>query len=241
MTQEAFEYRIDPETGVVYSRVNSKFKSESDEIAYKAMLKQSGIPKEYWDLTWEKVKDNYTTSKDSFNKAMRYIRKKDDEALKNVSLFLTGPNLSGKTTVACLIGQGFLRAGKIVHYVLANNLALLFHNSFSYGDDDAKAKLKNILRADLLIIDEIFDDTKVFMYKDPDSKLRIVAMWDQTLRTHISEGRRLVLLSNQALDKARSYSTSIFELLDSNCRVLEFKDNVKGLKKQRIQDALEKD
>lgn len=234
---EPYIYEVDPVTGETYSVKNPSFKPP--QKFFDSLLEKSGIPREYHGLEFVDIRKNFVKSKQSFQRAMNYIRHRDDPAMKTQSLYLWGPNNSGKTSVACAIGRGFLKANQSVRYVLAGDLALLFHESFSYEAHEPKQDLRTAELVDLLIIDEVFDETKSFLYQN---RSKMIAAWDRMLRSRLSNGRRTIFLSNVKLEKSKAWSPGIFVLLDRHCLSLLFEDDVRSQQHeaQKVMEILDK-
>ena len=80
-----------------------------------------------------------------------------DKYLGSKGVYLYGAAGVGKTVIACFIGRQEICNGKIVRFVSAPKLVMELQDSFrnDKGDDSAYLKLKKLVDADTLILDDI--------------------------------------------------------------------------------------
>jgi len=199
---------------------------------YNAAFRFSGIPLEYVSLDFDNVEDKYVESRESFLLCKKYAMECRQESTQGISLYLHGAlNRSGKTTMQAAIGKEFLRQGFTVKYYQAGDLALKLINFDTYHTVMEEAR-----RADLILLNDAFDPNKSLMW-GRDKKPMIVSAWDTFVRSLMQDTKRFVIDGNVALAKVKeSYSLSLYELLDTNCKQLEFLDSVKSARKMRVSE-----
>lgn len=232
---EPYLYYAD-ENGELQHKINPDYEVWRKNEMFNVMLKYSGIPSEYHTLGFSAIKGNYKKSKLNFKHCVKYAINPDDPKFKDVSLYLYGPNSSSKTSVACAIGMGYLKCGKYVRFITANELVELMIERVSWkAEDEVTSKLKDFEKCDLIIIDDAFDSKKSLIYETK-SKNQIVQMWDGFLRRNLSNHTRFVVTSNEEMEKVLlSYSKDIYEQLNRNFYKLEFLDDITNMRKSRFE------
>lgn len=225
------KYEIKIIDGIEIATLNSEWKKEIQNKKYEFFLKESHIPKDYYNLNFEHA--SIGSNKEVVQKCYNYINNYNKHSIKN--LYLYGLNSSGKTTAMCSIGKEAIRKGLKVKFILSSDLLSVLQKTSGYNNNEEmfseKRKLEN---CDILLIDELFDSTKSILWKG-DSKNLIVAEWDSFLRHTISNGVKIVCTSNILPFRiASDYSQSLFELIDRNFEILEFTESVKQERKRRV-------
>lgn len=229
---EQYEY-IENENGEsVVKGLNPEWAARERKRKLSVMLEYSGIPSRYRNLTFDKFENNIVKSKSNLLLCRKYATNPRDPQLKDVSLYLYGPNTAGKTTIACAIAQEMMMAGLIVKYAGFGSLidTIVLSHDFKQGES-ARANLSRYDTCDVIILDDSFDPNKSATYRD--SKL-IVQGLDKFLRKHFNDRRRFIFTSNKKIvDIANFYSTDIYEMVDQNSIAFEFLDDIKAIKKEQ--------
>lgn len=145
----------------------------------------------------------------------------------NKMIYMTGTNGTQKTTLAMWVGKELIKKGKSVYYTLMENLTISLSPDFSSKDnDDARKRLVDkALSADLLIVDESFDRSKMTLYKSGYQ----IPLLDSFLRNRFDiEKKGILFISNKAPDTlaANGFGESLHNFIVRNTRgsVLIFKD-----------------
>jgi len=220
--------------GETILKLNPDYKEYMEDKKYRIRLKNSGIPKNYWDIEF----DDYIgeNSRNSLDKAIIYSERCLEEKFHNVNLFLTSStNGTQKSMVACNIGKEFIKNNLTVKFVYASELIDILLKSQGYGSNkqisyngemiEPEYILNNLYSVDLLIIDDIFDKKKSTYWKS--SPELAITSWDKFLRKRISEDKRMVLTSNFNMDSIEvDFGTSLYNLLHRNFVELNFYDSV---------------
>lgn len=166
------------------------------------------------------------------NKLLQYIDHFRDH-FHHQSLYLHGNHSTQKTTLAQWVGRELLERGFRVQYILMKTL-IEFLVSRGWEDKEAafaeqyQYSASDILKADVLIIDEAFDPQKIVIYK---SSYQIPFL-DQFLREWLDVYEKPILfLSNKKLENIQREIPALkdlFFLLDRKIRLkggeLQFQD-----------------
>lgn len=225
------------EDGETYAIINPEYEQKILKDKYELYLKQSHIPHYYWDINLE----NYQGNKESigFKSVKYFIDNLQDEKLKHVNLYLHGTHSSQKTALAVNILKAGIKKGYRVRFVLAGDLiASLMKNQGFKNDPEIEGFIKDLKKADLLVIDDIFDPNKALLWKNSENKNMILSEWDTFLRGFLSSESRLILTSNfEPTVIKQYYGESLYELVDRNMVALQFTDTIKEYKKTKLSDV----
>lgn len=226
------------EHGQVTVKLNPAWQKHIQNVRYKFFLKESGIPIDYWDIDFDSFP--WEKSKDSVNKCMKFSAEMTEEKFSHISLYLHGINSSGKTSVQCAIGKAAIRHGLKVSFVLAGALTDLFFKVKGFkAEDEAKIAFDKIQGSNIILIDDAFDKNKSTLWSG-DNKGMIIGYWDSFLRDMLSKGTRFVITSNFTMaEVGASYGISMKELLERNFIQLPFQDQVKFIRKNRLERVFE--
>lgn len=225
-------FERDPETGQEYAIENPQWTKRAKRANYKFLLEWSGIPKNYWDLDFRDYKGE--VSRKQVDVAQAFAKNITDEKVKNMNLYLWGPNSSQKTMIACAIGKEAIRQGLLVQFILAGDLidALMKNQGYS-KDDQEHEKIRRIKMSHIVIVDDMFDDKKSMMWKTANADLIIVEV-DRFIRHMTSENIHCVFSSNIELPTIKfNYGQSLFELMDREFYQLKFEDLIRAHRKDR--------
>lgn len=231
MEIEKYIYLQDSD-GEIVVKLNPEWKSYIQNVKYDFYLKDSHIPKDYWDLDFSHV--SIGTNKSVVDKCIEYCNLLGNKKLKK-SLYLYGENSSGKTTAMCALGKCCIRKGLKIKFILSSDLLSLLQKTSGYSlNEELEKEKQNLESCDILLIDELFDSTKSLVWKG-DSKNLVVAEWDSFLRHMLSNDKKIICTSNILPARISSgYSKSLYELVDRNFELLEFTESVKEKRKTRI-------
>lgn len=225
------KYEIKIIDGIEVATLNREWKKEIQNKKYQFFLKESNIPFDYYNLSFEHA--SIGSNKDVVDKCYNYINNYNKNSVKN--LYLYGLNSSGKTTAMCSIGKEAIRKGLKVKFILSSDLLSILQKTSGYNaNEDFLSEKRKLESCDIILIDELFDSTKSILWKG-ESKNLIVAEWDSFLRHVLSNGIKIVCTTNILPFRISSdYSQSLFELVDRNFEVLEFTESVKQERKRRV-------
>ena len=225
------KYEIKIIDGIEVATLNPEWKKEIQNKKYSFYLKESNIPTDYYNLSFEHA--SIGSNKDVVQKCYDYIINYNKNSVKN--LYLYGLNSSGKTTAMCSIGKEAIRKGLKVKFILSSDLLSVLQKTSGYNiNEEMLSEKRKLENCDMILIDELFDSTKSILWKG-ESKNLIVAEWDSFLRHVISNGIKIVCTTNILPFRISSdYSQSLFELVDRNFEVLEFTESVKQERKRRV-------
>lgn len=229
MNIEKYIYEEDSD-GEIVAKLNPEWKTHIQNLRYDFYLKESNIPKDYWDLDFSHV--SMGRNKSVVDRCVEFV---NTFSTKRRSLYLYGENSSGKTTAMCSIGKECIRNGLKVKFILSSDLLSLLQKTSGYGwNEELEAEKLKYENCNVLLVDELFDSTKSIIWKG-DSKNLIVAEWDSFLRHLISNNIAVVCTSNILPMRISSeYSKSLFELVDRNFEILHFTESVKEERKKRV-------
>lgn len=228
---EKYIYEED-EDGETVVRLNPEWKKHIQNVKYDFFLKDSHIPKDYWDLDFSHV--SIGSNKSAVDKCIEYCDLLGKKKIKK-SLYLFGENSSGKTTAMCALGKCCIRKGLKIKFILSGDLLSLLQKTSGYSvNPELENEKSNLENCDVILIDELFDSTKSIIWKG-DSKNLVVAEWDSFLRHMLSNDKKIICTSNILPARISSeYSKSLYELVDRNFEVLQFTQSIKEQRKKTI-------
>lgn len=203
-------------------------------------VKSSGLSEDDLDYDVETYAGN--NSLENISKLKNYISNFRD--LKNEAIYFFGSNGTQKTTVAKWVGVSLLKKGYSVQYVTMKSLIDVLIASFSDTDEESAFRKKQIdlySNCDLLIIDEVFDKSKVTLFKSGYQ----IPFLDQFIRNRLDTLKKGILfISNKTIAQisAEGFGDSLQDLLErkvilrkSNLTFLDRffnevnRDNMKGV------------
>ncbi len=230
--EDQYIYSIDPSTGEEYSTLNPAFQKEQKKKLYEYYLKYSGIPKEYWDIDTRSIKISDTLR----DQAIEYVNTIET---KKTNLYLWGAeNSTGKTSLACAIGQDLLRKGYECYFGMASDVIKALMKTSGFNSDkyneEAFTLIKRLSTADVIIIDDIFDPNKSIHWTTKSNNL-IVGEWDSLLRSAVNDNKKIILTSNKSLQHvAQNFSTDLANLLDRSFTFIEFTESIHHIRKEQL-------
>jgi DNA replication protein DnaC len=156
---------------------------------------------------------------------LKFYVKNFDKRFSSKMVYLYGANGTQKTTLAMWVGRELIREGKTVYYSLMENLSIALAPDFN-AEDNSRAKLvERALDADLLILDESFDRTKMTLYKSGYQ----IPLIDSLIRNRFDiEKKAIIFISNKPASTLveNGFGESLQSLITRNTResTLSFKD-----------------
>ena len=161
------------------------------------------------------------------NRLMNYILQfEENPEVRKLLVYMYGPNGTQKTSLANFVGKSLILKGFVVRYILMNNLIKDLQDM--EFNEDAKAKIEKLNEADLLIIDEAMDKSKLTLYKSGYQQSFI----DTFVRDRIqAKNKGILFISNVHPDKIaeQGLSVSIQDFIQRECKInhtlLTFEDN----------------
>lgn len=220
--------------------LDPKKRKELIKKKYDYFLNQSGIPRFYWDINFKDYKGE--NSKENVEKLIYYSEHFNEDKFKFVHLYLYGSNNSQKTSLSCNVGKKIIKQGYKVKFLLASVLIdkLMKLQGFGYNKE-IDNEIKDIKKCDIIIIDDIFDQTKSILWSKPESSSLIITAWDSFLRELVSSSTKLILTSNIPVNMIeKKFGISLFNLIDRNFICLGFFDDVKIHRKKSFDNLFPK-
>ena len=129
--------------------------------------------------------------------------------------YIYGPNGTQKTTLMMWLSQQLIQSGKKVVYTLMETLLVSLTPDFADTTGKRAAFVDKALEADLLIIDESFDRSKVTLYKSGYQ----LPFLDRFIRQRFDIGRKaIIFVSNKpkSLIASEGFGASIESLVCRN-------------------------
>lgn len=184
---------------------------------YNINLKNSGIPKFYYDVEFSDYK-----GKISLNdiKKIKYVSENiNDEKFVDVSMYIySEKNNSQKTAIACNFGKECLKQGKKVKFALFGDVVEALQKTSGFNTDYNYEHFLNTLKnADIIILDDAFDKKKMLTYAK--SNDLIISSIDRFLRTLFGNKKIVIITSNipiEVLESDSQLGVSLYKLLDRN-------------------------
>lgn len=200
-------------------------KSYLNEVRAHAECRRRGINPDF--LTYSTDCDYLgSQSRDQLTRLENYVAAYPTSiAHQRAMVYIWGGNGTQKTSIAKWVAASLIKARKKVVYVLMNDL--IRHLIDAERDESKRDVTASYYSADLLIIDESFDKTKVTIYE---SGFQIPFL-DSFLRKRFESGLGIMFVSNVPPDsiEKNKYSRSIQDFVYRNLAmtktVMEFKDN----------------
>lgn len=184
-------------------------------------LTRTGIPRKYWNLTWEDFEKRDATA-DMRDWLVGYEETFDEAMHDGRGYALLGPPGVGKTMSSCILGVLLSDAGAVVRFVPLARLIEKRIRQFTLmklyeraGDEGALEEWSEIDRwlytlrnvAHLVILDDVGKEHRTATGYAEDT-------FDQFLRERVALGRPVGITSNVKLDKwAAQYSDSMGDFL----------------------------
>lgn len=157
-----------PQPGFYYvEREGKKYVKECD--CHKSWLESQRIQRKLkdsniWDSDYHIDQYVGKRSLDDANSLRKYVDL-FDEKFKDKMVYLYGLNSCQKTTLAMWVGKSLIVKGYSVYYTLMESLSIALLPDFNDESEKKKEIVESALSADLLIVDESFDKSKLTLYK----------------------------------------------------------------------------
>lgn len=189
------------------------------------LFKHYGFNEKYWNYNPRSYVG--TKSLADKNRLMNYILQfEENPEVRKLLVYMYGPNGTQKTSLANFVGKSLILKGFVVRYILMNNLIKDLQDM--EFNEDIKAKVEKFNEADLLIIDEAMDKSKLTLYKSGYQQSFI----DTFVRDRIqAKNKGILFISNVHPDKIaeQGLSVSIQDFIQRECKInhtlLTFEDN----------------
>ena len=189
------------------------------------LFKHYGFTEKYWNYNPRSYVG--TKSLADKNRLMNYILQfEENPEVRKLLVYMYGPNGTQKTSLANFVGKSLILKGFVVRYILMNNLIKDLQDM--EFNEDIKAKVEKLNEADLLIIDEAMDKSKLTLYKSGYQQSFI----DTFVRDRIqAKNKGILFISNVHPDKIaeQGLSVSIQDFIQRECKInhtlLTFEDN----------------
>lgn len=192
-----FRSTITADDGTVYQTVvecdcHKKWRKET---ADKRKFKNSGFNESLFNYSLKDYigKDDSDVKKGRVSNYLKLFLE-DNEKVKSALVYFYGPNGTQKTTIANYIGAELIRNGKTCFYISFKNLIDLLWKS--QMDEESQDKIETILKKDLIIIDESFDNTKAHIWKSGAQ----IGVIDNFIRERLTSQKGIIFISNVNVD-----------------------------------------
>jgi len=159
-----------------------------------------------------------------------YVKNIKKAVVNPYGLLFLGKNGTGKTFVGLKIAYYTILGGLTAHAIELSDFLKMARKTFD-GDREAENFISEITDVDILLIDEIGSESKRSEY--------VISEFKSLFKKRVSNGKPTILISNYNFDEFKKvYGRSIYSMIRSYCRVLDFSDAVDV----RIsKDAVERD
>lgn len=140
---------------------------------------------------------------------------KDWDNVEPSMFYFYGPNGTQKTTLAMWLARELIKQGKRVRYTLMETLLVSLTPDFADKTGAREAFVDKMMTADLLIVDESFDRSKVTLYKSGYQ----LPFLDRFIRERFDIGKKpIVFISNKPkeLIASEGFGASIDSLVNRN-------------------------
>jgi DNA replication protein DnaC len=224
------------ENGFDYAEINPEYEKKLTDFQYSLALKGSGIPPFYWDINFEDYEGDKNNI--SYRKMLHYSKNFEKPEFKYAHLFCYGVHSTQKTALAVNILKEAIRKGYKTNFILAGKLLKILRGLESYNiENEYKYIINDLLKSDILLIDDCFDPDKSLMWKKSENKNLIISCWDEFFRDIIVSDTKLILTSNFNIESIKEYyGQSLYELIDRNFVAVEFTESVKAKRKSIVKD-----
>lgn len=223
------KYILKQVNGEEYAIPNPEWLKHAREVRFDYFLQSSGIPETYWTLEFSDLSFGENERPTAY--CSQYVTKLKYGVKKNLMIY--GNQVTGRTTALTNIGKVALKEGLNVKYIKSSNLYKLISDSTDFNaevKESACFQLKEIMKNDLLLIDDLFDPERNLMWKS-ESRSIINQAWYNFLSDYLSKGNICFTTSVMKERIANDYSNSLYNLVDTNFRVVEFKESVREKRK----------
>jgi len=203
------------------------------EFEQKAKFLGAGIPKTYWNLTW----DDFVGDKEAKKLIQKYCGSLEAAFEHGQGVIFSGDHGTGKTALSTLIGKEAIAKGYTVRYFpVAKVLGKILE---SFNDADLKRNLDTVMeRVEFLILDDLGKEyLGVRQQLNPMVQLTFDAMlrerYNRVLVTIISTNFDKSSIQNQYGDSMLSVlygSTKYVEVKGHDFRLVRGKEFWEGLK-----------
>lgn len=217
--------------GEEYALPNPEWQKHIQELKFNFFLQQSGIPNQYWNLDFEDV--SFGQNERSVAYCSQYIYKFAIGVKRNLMIY--GDGLTGRTTILSAIGKKAIKEGLKVKYLKSSEVLNILQKSSGLAINEEYDNFKkDLLKNDLLLIDDLFDPERNLMWKT-DSKMIIIQEWYNFLSDFLNRGKNICFTTNIIKERiANDYSNSLYNLIDTNFKVVEFKESVRNKRKLQL-------
>jgi len=159
-------------------------------------------------------KDKIELRKEIVNPYIKYIRK---VARSPYGLLFLGKNGTGKTFIGLKILYHAVFKGLTVHNIEMTDLLRLTRKLFK-NDQDAERLLNEIFSVDILMIDEIGNESKRSEY--------VISEFKSMYKKRVSLRKPTILISNYSYPEFKKvYGVSITNMIQSYCKIFDFSDS----------------
>jgi DNA replication protein DnaC len=192
------------------------------EQQYDRDFDRSNIPKPYKNISWDDYKG--TESLVEKKRLEVFSKNLDHPDLKDLKLYLWGatPDMQRSTSImACNIGKDAIRQGKKVRYALSGLVIDWINKSKGFDDHkEASSQLSDLVSADIIIIDGMFDDNKSLTWKNSKT------IWYDFLQNLINKNKKVILTASCSVSTVgASFSPVLENCLSFGFHSMEIKDD----------------
>ena len=146
--------------GKTFIKECSCHKRWEEELKISQRLKDANIWNTDYDL------DNYVGEKSREDaQLLKVFIDNFKEKFSDKMVYMYGLNSCQKTTLAMWVGKSLIQKDFTVYYTLMESLSIALTADFNNESEAKKEIVRRALEADLLIVDEAFDKSKLTLYK----------------------------------------------------------------------------
>lgn len=203
--------------GEILAFPNPEYEMWKSKKLYDIYIKESGIPEFYHNIEFSDYKGTLSLSD---VKKIKYIAQNiNSNKFEDIYMYLySEKNNSQKTAVACNFGKECIKQGKRVKFALFGDIVEALQKTSGFTTDyNYENYLKDIIGADIIILDDAFDKKKMLTYAK--SNDMILSTIDRFLRNLFGKQKVIVFTSNipiEVLENEDRLGVSLYKLLDRN-------------------------
>lgn len=223
------KYILKEVNGEEYAIPNPEWQKHVRETNFDYFLEIAGIPKTYWNIEFSDLSFGENQRPTAY--CSQYITKLK-YGLK-LNLMIYGNQVTGRSTALTNIGKEAIKNGLYVRYIKSSNLYKIISDSTDFNSEikeSALFELKTIMQNQLLLIDDLFDLERNLMWKS-ESKSLIIQAWYNFLSDYLTVGNICFTTTTMKERIANDYSPSLYNLIDTNFKVIEFRESVREKRK----------
>jgi hypothetical protein len=198
-----------------------QYNSYSSFLGY---LKSSEIPEKYIEYSINSYFGE--KSKEAIDTINQIISNIEGFVKNGFQLYISGEIHTQKTSVACYIAKKAALKGITVFYItlpsLINLIKTMDFSKDPIEKEDLKAKLDRIRQVGLLVLDDAFDERKVYLSSKSSYYLTYL---EDFFRYRLDGGKSIITVSNKKRnDISNKFGKTLIHLLNKDCIEVTLED-----------------